>query len=78
MDCYSSDVLLPPSHSPDLLPSDYHLSGAFKRYLSGKWFHTDDPVIGEVQAWLHLLDTMFLWEDVYVLVHRWDNCASRV
>lgn len=44
LDHYNWEVLDHPSHSPDLLPSDFHLFGTLKLALSGKHFSSDDEL----------------------------------
>jgi len=41
-----------PPYSPDLAPSDYHLSPELKKRLKGRHFLSDAEVIGVVETWL--------------------------
>lgn len=51
------------------MPSDYHLFGPLKWYLSEKWFHTDEAVVAEVQGWDQILNVTFIKEIIYGFVH---------
>jgi hypothetical protein len=43
---------LPHPHSPDLVPSDFHLFGPLKESLQGRKFSLDDNVQLAVHEWL--------------------------
>ncbi|GFO42939.1 histone-lysine N-methyltransferase SETMAR [Plakobranchus ocellatus] len=36
LECYKWDIIPHPAHSPDLVPSDFHLFGPLKRHLEAK------------------------------------------
>ncbi|XP_076029793.1 histone-lysine N-methyltransferase SETMAR-like [Oratosquilla oratoria] len=44
------EILLHPSYSPDLAPSDFHLFPAMKLFLKGKLFLDDTALISEVTS----------------------------
>jgi len=44
--------LYPPPYTPDLAPSDLHLSGALKDAICWKWYGSDDNINEEVKKWL--------------------------
>jgi hypothetical protein len=41
-----------PAHSPDLVPSNFHLFLHLKKHLTGQKFHEDKEVKNEVTTWL--------------------------
>jgi histone-lysine N-methyltransferase SETMAR len=46
------ELLEHPPYSPDLAPSDFHLSGTLKKYVGGKRFADDEEVETELWMWL--------------------------
>ena len=65
MDC------APPSpHSPDLVPSDFHLSGPLKYTLRGTKFEDDESLIRAVRTWLREQETSWYREGMHALVSR--------
>jgi hypothetical protein len=73
---YEWDVLDHPPHSPNLTPSDFHLSRPLKEHLSGARFATDSNMQHTVISWLKVLDTDFFhtWTDA--LVSQQDKCLN--
>ncbi|GFS01794.1 histone-lysine N-methyltransferase SETMAR [Elysia marginata] len=53
------ELLPPPSHSPDLAPSDFHFFGPLKRHLGGMAFKTEGDHVGELKNWCAHLDLGF-------------------
>jgi hypothetical protein len=57
------EILLHPSYSPDLAPSDYHLFRFLKREIDGKEFHKEDDLKKWCQQFFHEKPKIF-WERV--------------
>jgi len=66
-------VLPHPPYSPDLAPSDYHLSGPMKKMLSGRKFASDMEVQWAIRQWLAQQPTWFFSSGMHKLVERWTN-----
>jgi len=49
----SFECLPHPSYSPDLVPSDFHVSGLLKQAMGGKSFRYDKEVQQAVHEWLN-------------------------
>lgn len=47
---YDPDVLPHLTLSPDLTPPGYHPFGFLERNVSGKWFYTDNTLVGEAEG----------------------------
>jgi hypothetical protein len=61
-------------HSPDLVPSDFHLFGLLKKkHLGGKRFTSDEEVETEVQQWLRQQSKHFYGAGFDALVKRCDK-----
>jgi histone-lysine N-methyltransferase SETMAR len=65
------NVLPHPPYSPDLAPSDFHLSGPLNDALRGTRFEDDEIVIRAVRTWLHENETSWYREGMHALVSRW-------
>jgi histone-lysine N-methyltransferase SETMAR len=70
---YNWEVLDHPPFSPDLAPSDFHLSAPLKKHLGGRRFATDGEVQHAVMSWLQALDTISC-AGIDASVYRWDKC----
>jgi histone-lysine N-methyltransferase SETMAR len=51
-----------PPYSPDLVPSDYHLSPGQKKQLKGRHFLSDTEVIAAAETWLDGQPPEFFFE----------------
>jgi hypothetical protein len=56
------EVFEHPLYSPDLAPSDFHLSLHLKRFLAAERFSGDDEVKTAVQHWVKTLAADFFDE----------------
>jgi len=65
-----------PPHSPDLVPSDFHLFGPLKDALRGTKFEDDKSVIRAVRTWLHEQETSWYREGMHALVLRWSKVTD--
>jgi len=52
------------AYSPDLAPSDFHLSGPLKNALRGRRFSCDDVVKAAVHQWLHTQPKTFFADGI--------------
>ena len=64
-------VLPFPPHTPDLAPSDFHLSGPLKDALRGTRFEDDESMIRAVRTWLREQETSWCREGMHAHVSRW-------
>ena len=65
-----------PPYSPDLAPSDFHVSGQLKDALSGTQLRDDDEVRSAVHECLRTRPKEFFSRGIYVLVKRWRKCIE--
>ena len=65
-----------PPHSPDLVPSDFHLFGPLKGALRGTRFEDDESVISAVRTWLREQETSWYSEGMHALVSRWRKAVG--
>jgi hypothetical protein len=65
------EALEHPPYSPDLAPSDFHLFGPLKHYLSAEHFPDDESVEREVTAWFRQQSKEFYAAGFQGLVKRW-------
>jgi hypothetical protein len=63
-------------HSPDLVPSDFHLFLHLKKFLGGKRFDNDDDLKDAVQKWLTSQAPAFYEKGVQKHVPRYDKCLN--
>jgi len=68
---FAWNVLPHPPHSPDVMPSDFHLFGPLKDALRGTRFEEDESVIRAVRTWLRGQETSWYREGMHALVSRW-------
>jgi hypothetical protein len=66
----------PPSYSPDLAPSAYHLFTKMKVWLATQRFHTNEELMDGVNNWFHNLAAQFFDEGLQKLVSWYDNCLN--
>ncbi|GFR88607.1 histone-lysine N-methyltransferase SETMAR [Elysia marginata] len=70
------EILHHPAHSPDLVPSDFHLFGPLKRHLGGMAFENEGDLVGELKNWFARLDFDFFRAGIYSLLSRWKKCFN--
>jgi len=70
------EVIQHPTYSPDLAPSDFHLFGLFKNFLSGKRFDDQNALQNPVLQYFTSLGWEVYHEGNFKLVKRWDKCLS--
>jgi hypothetical protein len=76
-ECVSqSDAAVLQSCSPDLAPSDFHLSGPLKQHLGRRRFHCNAEVEMAVGEWLGMQQPDFYRDGIFKLVPRWDKCIG--
>ena len=68
--------MCPPTHSPDLSPSDFHLFGPLKDALRGTRFEDDEIVIRAVRTWLREQETSWYREGMHALISRWRKAVD--
>jgi hypothetical protein len=67
------------AHSPDLVPSDFHLFGLLKEALGWRRFGCDKDVKNAVHQWLRAQPETFYYDGIKHLVGRSENVLkSRV
>jgi hypothetical protein len=66
-----------PTHSPDLVPSDFHLFGPFKEAVGGRRFRCDEDIKNPVHQWLHAQPKTFYYDGNKQLVGRWGKCVEK-
>ena len=71
------ELLVHPSYSPDLAPSDFHLFGPLKSHLRGNHFDSDAAVIDAVSNWLRTQPTEFYARGIENLVGRRNKCVEK-
>jgi histone-lysine N-methyltransferase SETMAR len=64
------------AYSPDLAPSDFHLSQKLKEFLGGRRFKSDEEVKDAVKEWLNGLAAEVYDEGIQKLVTRYDKCLN--
>jgi hypothetical protein len=70
------EVMEHPAHSPDLVPSDFHLSGLLKETLGGRRFRCDEDVKNAVHQWLCAQPKTFYYDGIKQLVGCWEKCVE--
>jgi len=63
-----------PPYSPDLAPSDFHMSLHLKTFLAGRQFHDDNEVKEAVTTCFESHAASFYDEWIQKLVQRYDKC----
>jgi hypothetical protein len=66
-----------PAHSPDLVPSDFHLFGLLEEALLGRRFRCDEDVKNAVHRWLCTQPKTFYYDGIKKLMGRWKNCVEK-
>ena len=64
------------TYSPNLAPSDYHLSSGLKKQLKVCHFSSDAEVIVAVQTWLDGQNSKFLLSGLQKLEQRVKKCME--
>ena len=74
-----SECLPHSPHSPDLVPSDFHVFGPLKEAMGGKCFRSDEEVQQAVHEWLRSQpkDFFFSSRGIHALPKRWNTCMVR-
>jgi len=67
-----------PAYSPNLVPSDFHLSRLLKNALRGRRFSCDDDVKAAVHQWLCIQPKTFFADGIKKSVGRWENCIAKL
>jgi len=70
----SFECLSHPPNSPDLAPSDFHVSGPLKGAMGGKSFRSDEEVQQAVHVWLHSQPKDFFSRGIHALPKCWKTC----
>jgi hypothetical protein len=65
------------AHSPDLVPSDFHLFLHLKKHLAGQKFHEDEEVKNEVTTWLRAQAAEFYDIGIQKLVSTLNKCLDK-
>jgi len=65
-----------PPYSPDLAPSDFHLSLHLKSFLAGQRFHDDNEVKEAVTTCFESQAASFYDEGIQKLVQCYDKCLN--
>jgi len=71
------EVLLHPSYSPDLAPSDYHLLGFVKDQLRRQGYETTEAIQKAVRQCLRMAGTEFYRRGIFKLPERWEKRVQR-
>jgi hypothetical protein len=71
------EVMEHPAHSPDLAPSDFHLSGPLKEALGGRRFRCDDDVKSAVHQWLRAQLNTCYYDGIKQSVGRWEKYVEK-
>jgi len=69
-------VVLHPSYSPDLTPSDFNLFGPMKDGLRGQHFPSYDAVVRAVKRCATSAGTDFYERLMQAFLHRWRKCID--
>jgi hypothetical protein len=70
----SFECLPHPPYSPDLAPSDFHVSGPLKEAMGGKSFRFDEEVQQAMHEWLHSQPKEFVSRGRHALPKRRNTC----
>jgi histone-lysine N-methyltransferase SETMAR len=65
-----------PPHSPDLVPSDFHMFGPMKEALKGGRFSSDEEVIGGVKNLLKTQSKTSFLTELRKPVKLWNRCTE--
>ena len=69
----SFKLLLRPSYTPNLAPSDYWLFADLKKMLQGMRFVSNEEVIAETEAYFKSKDESFYKKGIKKLENRWNE-----
>ncbi|KAJ8891596.1 hypothetical protein PR048_004124 [Dryococelus australis] len=75
--CFPWEVFDHTPYSPDLVPSDFHLFPALKKWLGGRRFNTNDELQDTVTTWINRQAATFFAECIGKLEHRYDKWLIR-
>ena len=67
------ELLLHPTYTSDLAPSDYWLFADLKRMLQGKRFSSNEEVISETEAYFETKDKSFYKKSIELLKKCWNH-----
>jgi hypothetical protein len=68
------EVMEHPAHSPDLVPSNFHLSGLLEEALGGRRFQCDEDV---EHQWLCEQPKTFYYYDIKKLTGCLEKCVGK-
>jgi [histone H3]-lysine36 N-dimethyltransferase SETMAR len=69
-------LLLHPSYSPDLAPSDFFLFADLKRMFAGKKFNTNEEVIAKTEASFGAMSKSYYQSGIGKLYDRYNRCIA--
>jgi histone-lysine N-methyltransferase SETMAR len=72
----SFECLPHPPYSPDLAPSDFHVSGPLKEAMGGKYFRSDEEAAGGARV-AALSAKIIFSRGIHALPKRWNTCMER-
>ncbi|GBN54278.1 Histone-lysine N-methyltransferase SETMAR [Araneus ventricosus] len=76
LDEFGWEIFDHPPYSPDLAPSDFHLSLKLKEFLGGKRFGSDEELENAVTTWLNKLAAEEHDMGILKLIDRYDKCLN--
>ena len=68
------ELILHPTYSLDLAPSDYFLFPNLKKDIHGCRFRSNKEVVAAVEEWVRDKDPGFFSSGLMALEHRWSKC----
>ena len=70
------DILIHPSYSPDLVPSDYHLFRSLQNTLNGKNFNCLGAVQNHISNFFESKSNSFFSKGIFNLPNRWQTVIN--
>ena len=67
------ELIMHPTYSPDLVPSDYFLFPNLKKDIRGRHFRSNEEVMAAVEEWVRDKNPRFS-SGLMALEHRWSKC----
>jgi hypothetical protein len=71
------EVMEHPAHSPDLVPSNFHLSGLLKEALGGRRFRCDKDVKNAAHQWICVQPKTFYYDGIKKLTGHLEKCVGK-
>ena len=68
------ELILHPTYSLDLAPSDYFLFPNLKKDIRGRHFQSNIEVVAAVEEWVRDKDHGFFSSGLMALEHHWSKC----